>query len=347
MAEARQLVVRDPTQTLPSVEVLKNMKAVATEIVKSGLAPKAINTPEKALAVMVKGFELGIGVMQSMSDIYVVHGQASMTTKLMMALYRDAGHRFEVLQKDPNICQVRLFLRDGQVHDHEMTREEATEARFDQQWDSQRGQWKLKQTWEQMPTLLLFYRTMSSGIRLYAPEVLFRTMTRDEAESLTPEELDAMRVNGAEVIEGKYTIKEGEETHGPYDEPTRQKRIEDLAAELARLHRLQEEEALAQAVAETPAQDESDENGTEPLVTGTHWSDDAEQRQTVLQAMNEYELNDRDARRALSQDCGQEVVRLTDYTKDKKACLTALRLFAKQREQEATKSEGAEQGKLV
>lgn len=344
MSEESALVVRG--SMIPSVEVITNMQALATAVVKSGLCPKGIDTPEKALVVMVKGYELGIGIMQSMSDLYVVHGRPSMSTKLMMALYRAAGHRFVVLHKDPDRCRIRFILRDGQTFEHEMTREEATEARFDQQWNAEKRKWEVKHTWRGMPKLMLFYRTMSSGVRLYASDALFNTLTRDEAESLFPEELDAARVNGLEVVDAEYAVENDANSRGDYDQPTREERIQNLEAELARLR---EEEAQAPAEAEqqmaTGPGGASDDNGTAPLVTGSlHWAEDVEKRQSILQAMDEYSLNDRDARQALSEDCGEKVVQLTDYTRDQKACLKALRLFAKKREEEVGK---AEQGSLV
>ena len=234
MADEHALVVRGPA--IPSVEVLANMREVAEAVVTARLCPKGCS-PDQALVMMVKGYELGIGLMQSMSDIFVVHGQASLSTKLMLKLYRDAGHRFTVLQKDRDCCSVRLILADGQIYAHAMTREEATEARFDQQWDKDTSRWKLKHTWKGMPVLMLFYRTMSSGIRMYAPECLFDTPTRDEAESLSPEELAALRVNGyqrqadeEEPIEADWSEEPETEPTGP----TLDERVEDYTRRTTR-----------------------------------------------------------------------------------------------------------------
>ena len=71
-----------------SVDVWNVMRQQAETLVKSGFLPTAINTPEKALAIMQKGKELGIPPMEAMTSINVIQGKPSVSPQLMLALAR-------------------------------------------------------------------------------------------------------------------------------------------------------------------------------------------------------------------------------------------------------------------
>lgn len=60
----------------------------AAVLVKSGFLPPAINTAEKAIAIILKGRELGIGPMEAFSSINIILGKISVSPQLMLALAR-------------------------------------------------------------------------------------------------------------------------------------------------------------------------------------------------------------------------------------------------------------------
>lgn len=64
----------------------------ADMLVRTKFLPAAIDTKEKAIAVMMKGRELGIPPMYALSNIAVISGKPTCTAELMLALiYRDHG----------------------------------------------------------------------------------------------------------------------------------------------------------------------------------------------------------------------------------------------------------------
>lgn len=87
-------IVPLPPQIIPigiDMERWQVMRQQADILVKSGFLPMAINTPEKALAVMQKGRELGIGPMEAIGSISIIQGKPSVSPQLMLALARKTG----------------------------------------------------------------------------------------------------------------------------------------------------------------------------------------------------------------------------------------------------------------
>lgn len=68
------------------------MRDQAGVLVGTGFLPATIKTPEQALAVMLKGREIGVPAMYALSNIAVIQGKPACTAELMLALtYRDHG----------------------------------------------------------------------------------------------------------------------------------------------------------------------------------------------------------------------------------------------------------------
>ena len=69
----------------------ETMKEQASMLVKSGFLPPALNTPEKVIAVALKGKELGVPMMEAISSINIIQGKPSISPQLMLALARRTG----------------------------------------------------------------------------------------------------------------------------------------------------------------------------------------------------------------------------------------------------------------
>ncbi len=59
-------------------EFWKRNLEVAEAMVKTGLLPKEINTPQKALLVMQTGHEIGLKPMEALRNIYVVGNKTAL-----------------------------------------------------------------------------------------------------------------------------------------------------------------------------------------------------------------------------------------------------------------------------
>lgn len=65
--------------------VIKNMAGI---LIKSGLLPRSVDTPEKAVAIMLKGREMSIPPMQAFAKISIIQGVPTMNAELMLSLVR-------------------------------------------------------------------------------------------------------------------------------------------------------------------------------------------------------------------------------------------------------------------
>jgi len=222
---------------VPAVFSLAEMRDLAEIVFDQGLLPVSLDTPQKAVIIMVAGRELGLGAMQSLRELYVVHGQVGMTAKLMGALYRSYGHSYTVQTRTAKVCTILFKPKGGVTQELTVTREECDAAGWTTTGTA--GNRKEKPAWRTMPAVMLSYRCLSVGIRLYAAEVLqgFRTTDElgDEVTEDDPEEVinsTARDVTGSEPGAGDQEGEgqEGEPTNGgrPYPAAAVKARITEL-----------------------------------------------------------------------------------------------------------------------
>jgi hypothetical protein len=171
------------TYSLPDVLQIANM------LVESKLLPVQIKTPQQAAIIILKGLELGLMPLQATEDIFVVNGKPSLGTKLMVSLWRRAGHDYRILERNADHVTIQFKLRGGQVYDHTLTMEEAVQAKWDIAYDQETKQWKPKPLWKQIPAIMLTYRCFSTGIRMLDPSVLQSLRTQDEAHDVVSPDL--------------------------------------------------------------------------------------------------------------------------------------------------------------
>lgn len=220
------IIRKQQTAVAPPREYsLSELVQMADLLIKSRLVPEAIQTKEQAAIIMLKGQELGLKPMQAMSDIYVVYGQAHMGTKLMCALFKAAGHRYEVLDRTKDVARVKFMLADGTSYTHTMTMEEVSQAG----WNKVGG--KIKYQWTQMPAVMLMYRCLSSGIRMLAPEVLHGMGVVDSGTREVVSEATVEQANPyGDVIDGVATVvQDNDEPESSVPEQVKARFTERLA----------------------------------------------------------------------------------------------------------------------
>lgn len=67
------------------------LKEQAGMLVRSGFLPPALNTPEKVIAVALKGKELGVPMMEALAKIDIIQGKPAVAPQLMLALALRTG----------------------------------------------------------------------------------------------------------------------------------------------------------------------------------------------------------------------------------------------------------------
>lgn len=163
---------------IPDAEELREAWKLAQELVKTGFLPRGIDTPAKAVAVYLKGRELGLPFMQAMGSIHIVEGRPGVSAELMRALcqQRIRGFNLKVLEHTDKVCRME-FRRDGyEPFVYEYTMADATRAGLD-----------VKNTYKANPKPMLSARCTSQGLRIYCADALMGVASLDELEDAKPE----------------------------------------------------------------------------------------------------------------------------------------------------------------
>ena len=172
-----------PVTTLPTASEWQTISSMGAALVKSGLLPAAVKTPEAAAAIILKGRELCIPPMQAFSHIHVISGKPTCSSELQLALLARGGVTWEITEGDGS-CSVTFRRAGWPDYTGRYTLAEAKAAGLTS-----------KDSWKNYPANMLRARAISNGARVIGPDLLC-------GMSYTPEEL------GAEVDEDEQPVQE-------------------------------------------------------------------------------------------------------------------------------------------
>ena len=169
----------------PAPDEWRLMWDMGKTLVASRFLPKAIDTPEKALAIMLKGRELGWPPMRSFQHIHVIEGKPTLSAEGMLALIYEKvpGAVIRIVETSNERCVIDAG-RPGQ---------EPTRFPFTIE-DAQRAQVMGKDNWRKYPRAMLRARAISEMARATFPDALMGC-------SYVPEELGAIVNEDGEVID--------------------------------------------------------------------------------------------------------------------------------------------------
>jgi len=144
-----------------ALQSMEEMKDVAQRMVDSGLLPAEVNTVQKAVAIAMKGRELGIPAVQALSEIYVVKGKANLKSELILQLAteRIPGFRYDILELSDKKCVVEYNRTGRKPFIYIYTWEMAVKAGNAAQ-----------PMYVKYPDYMLFNRNCSFGLKMYAPD---------------------------------------------------------------------------------------------------------------------------------------------------------------------------------
>lgn len=151
-----------PVSSLPDKDEWGTIFGMAQQLVPTGFLPKAVDTPQKAAAIMLKGRELGIPPMYALSNITVIQGKPTANAELMLALVKRAYGRDAIwMEKStPEVAKIG-YLVHGKPKYYEFTIDMAKKAGL-----------LSNQTWTKYPDAMLRARAISAVCRMEFPEVI-------------------------------------------------------------------------------------------------------------------------------------------------------------------------------
>ena len=143
--------------------VMADAHKLATAVAGTQMIPKHFqNKPDECAAAMLYGASLGLDPMQSVRQIYVVHGQAALYARAMVSLVLGAGH--EVWTVDSTDQSVTVAgRRRGSQHVEQST------------WTFERAQragYTNNEKYRTDPQAMLYSKAASEVCRKIAPDVL-------------------------------------------------------------------------------------------------------------------------------------------------------------------------------
>ena len=176
-------------QMLPASQGWATLKQQASELIRSNFLPAGIKTPEQAVAIILKGRELGIPPMQALSHIHVINGKPTMSAELMLAQIMRLHPKTKISypKRTSEMCEVKV-QRDGS---------DASVFSFSMA-DAQAAGLLNNPTWKKYPRAMLHARCVSEMARSLFPDAI-------SGVSYTPEEMGANVSEDGEVIEVQVT----------------------------------------------------------------------------------------------------------------------------------------------
>lgn len=160
--------------------------AVAGKLIKTGFLPKAIDTPEKAVAIAMTGRELGIGMMLALQEINVIQGKPAASAKLQLALARHTKELENFVCNDDGNTATCIVQRKGQAP---LT---TTFSNADAKAMGLIG----KDNWNKQPGNMRRWRAVSANLRLTFPDAIGGLYTPEEISPETIVDADGRVLEG-------------------------------------------------------------------------------------------------------------------------------------------------------
>ena len=134
------------------------------------------------------GAALGLEPLQALASIAVINGRATLSSDLMAAVIRRAGHTLRIVENSPESVTATLIRADDKKFEFTVTwdREKATKA----------GLWGQRGPWSQYPTQMLRARAITEVARQGASEALMGMI-------YSPEDFGATITDTGEVLEAE------------------------------------------------------------------------------------------------------------------------------------------------
>lgn len=189
---------------------LDDLLRLSETLIKSGMLPQAVKTKEAAAAIILKGREIGMPVMESFSLINVIVGKPTIAPQGMLALiYRSRQLENLTITDDGKACTVTMSRIGGQPHTEKFSMTDAARMMTKEEVNGEKKMIPLadKYNWRQMPEVMRKWRAISACARIVFPDVI--------AGMYTPEELGAEVNDDGEVVEGTVEqVEKVEQTTG-------------------------------------------------------------------------------------------------------------------------------------
>lgn len=158
---------------LEFVQTLPQRWQLAKILFNSGMSRQ--KSAEGVMAVVLKGYELGIPPMAALSNVDFFDGNFCIRAHAQLAIASARhGVRCQTLESTATVCRLRLTRPDWEPVEESFTIEEARSANL-----------LNKNNWKTYPKDMLYNRALSRGIKRVCPEVGAGVYDPDEVGQVT------------------------------------------------------------------------------------------------------------------------------------------------------------------
>lgn len=231
---------------------------LASAMCNTDLVPKMYKgNAENGTAAILYGMELGLNPIQSLQNIFVVHGQPAIYARTMVALVKSKGYQvWTVETSDESVTVSGRAPGDEHVTTSTWTIERAVKAGYVPQIDPKTGEFALNK-WGKLignekyltdPQAMLYAKAASEVSRKIAPEVLLGLAHSAEDLQSEPAPVqtessrasepvkaagwqDRLGIKASEPVAEKKPEPEAKDTPAPEPEPVKDETPEPPKAE--------------------------------------------------------------------------------------------------------------------
>lgn len=192
-AERSMMIRQDATREM-SMGVWQMINAVADDVYRSRLFP--VSSPQQAAAIMLKGYEIGLGLMASFEFVQVVKGHVGLSPKGALAL----------LHNSPKIAKIdlkRLTDENNKFVGYECLMKRTNGFQHIERWELQDAVtaqlMKPDSNWEKYPENMCKWRAIGFCADVAAPDVTAGMVDF----MIRPEQFGVALDNEGNIIEGE------------------------------------------------------------------------------------------------------------------------------------------------
>lgn len=156
---------------------LGDLFKLAEKLIPTGFLPKAVDTPAKAVAIILTGREMGLGEMESLRSIDVIQGKPAPSSRLLLAQARRKipGLVVNFPEATDQACTVVIIRPEPG--------EEAFSFRFTID-DARKMDLQGKDNYKKQARTMLMWRACAQALRFKCPEALGGLYAKEELETL-------------------------------------------------------------------------------------------------------------------------------------------------------------------
>ena len=202
--------IRPQMSILDIVGQMDQLMTLGDTLVKSGMIPPSVRTKEAAVAIILKGQELGLGAMEAFGSINVIQGKPTISPQLMVALAERTGQleNWKVDRSDQQAC-CTVKRRNREPFSFCFTIEDADRMGLLNKTGSQ---------YKRQPATMLMWRSISGAFRPTFADVLAGIYTPEEMGASVDEETGEVLEVHAEVVNTQTPDVPVASTEKPTDE---------------------------------------------------------------------------------------------------------------------------------